>query len=422
MPYSVHKRGSKWCVIKDTDGSTIACHPTKTAAQRQVRALYANENKAFVFKAHGLRYMFLMSSNAYRDREKDILREKALRRYVREFEPNDYLFWHGGEPIGEIVAAKMAGPFLLEIAKELPNETIDLQRDPHEDPMVVERKAVWDYMENSDIAWGSSIGFGYHKGDEHDHLFERIWKVETSLLPLDKAANSLTPSFIIGGKPMSEAVKEERRNLWQKLVGQKPASEIEAALEGVKAALDASGLERKEFDAAKVKGLLEDTHEAIAAKIGELTDDAEKVDAITNYIISELMGTATEIADETMPMEEMQDGEDEEDMPVAMMELAEQVKALATEAQDVQEENKELIKAFIDISGIVKEQATKEAERLETVNNIVTRLEAVEKMMALTPRAASSAKETAVENAAVKNELDKGLRGQKMQLGAAVKE
>ena len=417
MPYSIRKRGDKWCVIKDTDNSTVACHGSKNQAERQIRALYASETKSFVFKANERRYMFLISSNAYRDREGDIVKEKALREYVDHFKPTPHLFWHGGDPIGEIIGAKMVGPFLLELSQELPDEEIDLKRYDDEAPMLVQRKAVWDVMENGTIAWGASIGFAHQQGDEQDHEFERVLKVETSSLPLTKAANGITPSFVIGGKPMSETTKKDRRNLFEKLLGKGPVNELEAAIEGMKAALDKSGLERKEFDVKRVKGLLEDTHEAIAAKIGELTDDAEKVDAITNYIISELMGTAAEIVDETMPVEEMQDGEDPEDeqLPEMMMELGQQIKALAQESSDVQNEMKELIPAVVDIAHAftVKE---KEVEALEA------RLLKIEKLMALTPRPASTAKETAVDNAVVKNEIDKSLRGQKTVLGIPVKE
>ena len=49
MPWHVGPQGggtcgpSQWPVIKDSDGSTVGCHPSKKAAQAQVAALYANE-------------------------------------------------------------------------------------------------------------------------------------------------------------------------------------------------------------------------------------------------------------------------------------------------------------------------------------------------------------------------------------------
>lgn len=45
MPYSVRKRGSKWCVYKSSGGASLGCHDSKAKAQRQQRALYAKERK-----------------------------------------------------------------------------------------------------------------------------------------------------------------------------------------------------------------------------------------------------------------------------------------------------------------------------------------------------------------------------------------
>lgn len=46
MPWKVMKRDEKWCVIKEDDGSTVACHDSEGEADDQVKALYASENKA----------------------------------------------------------------------------------------------------------------------------------------------------------------------------------------------------------------------------------------------------------------------------------------------------------------------------------------------------------------------------------------
>lgn len=49
MPWHVEKGGgtcsaSQWAVIKDSDGSTAGCHPTKAKAEAQMAALYAAED------------------------------------------------------------------------------------------------------------------------------------------------------------------------------------------------------------------------------------------------------------------------------------------------------------------------------------------------------------------------------------------
>ena len=46
MPWSLSKRDGKWCVIKDADGITVACHASRAKARKQQMALYANETSA----------------------------------------------------------------------------------------------------------------------------------------------------------------------------------------------------------------------------------------------------------------------------------------------------------------------------------------------------------------------------------------
>jgi hypothetical protein len=53
MPYSVRKKGSEWCVIKDSDGKSMGCHETRAKAERQRRALYASEASAQDVRAEG---------------------------------------------------------------------------------------------------------------------------------------------------------------------------------------------------------------------------------------------------------------------------------------------------------------------------------------------------------------------------------
>lgn len=46
MPWSIKKRDDKFCVIKDSDGSTEKCHDTREQATKHMRALYASERSA----------------------------------------------------------------------------------------------------------------------------------------------------------------------------------------------------------------------------------------------------------------------------------------------------------------------------------------------------------------------------------------
>jgi len=46
MPWHIESRGDEFCVIKDDDGENEGCHPTREEAERQMRALYSNEDAA----------------------------------------------------------------------------------------------------------------------------------------------------------------------------------------------------------------------------------------------------------------------------------------------------------------------------------------------------------------------------------------
>jgi hypothetical protein len=146
--------------------------------------------------------MVIRSSNAYEDREQEIVRQKALQGYVdaswkdNEFVgDNTLLVWHAGDPIGDIIYAETVGPFLLEVARERPNAIVNLadEGEPRIDTTV---KVVWDALE-MDSELGASIQFGYVTSDRKDGVYEVIYKIETSVLPRWAAANIITDSEII---------------------------------------------------------------------------------------------------------------------------------------------------------------------------------------------------------------------------------
>lgn len=157
-----------------------------------------------LFKENGQRYMLLISSNAYKDREDEIVTQKALEEHVANFNPeanHPVLIWHGGDPIGQVTEAKMYGPFLVEIVKELPDQPVNLARGKNTPPYPSTVKAVWDGLERMKeaLALGASIGFKYKKGDELDGAFEDVKIIERSILPQEAAANAITLSAMIKG-------------------------------------------------------------------------------------------------------------------------------------------------------------------------------------------------------------------------------
>lgn len=155
-----------------------------------------------VVKATGKRRMFLVSSNPYRDREADIVKEAALQDYVRTFDGNDLKFWHTGHPIGRIVSAEMVGPFLVEEAVEADNRVIITRTPDGRGMRVTTIKTVWDELEADPGRYdAASIGFRYRLGDKgQDRAFRRIYKHETSVLPHVAAANAYTYAEVVNNE------------------------------------------------------------------------------------------------------------------------------------------------------------------------------------------------------------------------------
>lgn len=66
MPYKVEERGNKWVVVKEDDGQVMGEHDTKSEAEDQQAAIYANEKDSSASYVLGYRSGF---TDAIRDLE-----------------------------------------------------------------------------------------------------------------------------------------------------------------------------------------------------------------------------------------------------------------------------------------------------------------------------------------------------------------
>ena len=222
----------------------------------------------------GFRYLFLVTSNSYEDRDKETIRTKALQQYVdsawtvegRCLPGNPLYLWHDGEPIGDIVWADMEGPFLLEVAKERRDKPIRLTTKGTVWTSTI--KSVWDVLEQTDRAlrWGASHGFRATADDTG--TFDRIKKFETSVLPLQKAANLLTYAGVVDDMN-KDKVLENILNM--------PgfAGKFRKGMRTVKSELDKVGLAHKQADETHVKGVLDDL-DAVFADFAEQLGGADQ--------------------------------------------------------------------------------------------------------------------------------------------------
>lgn len=190
--------------------------------------------------AAGQRWMWLTTSNGYRDRDNQHVAMKALQEYVEAswtgdntafIGQNDHYFWHWKQlgSISDLMFADVWNGFLVELWREQPDNPV--------------AKAAYNFVENHpEIEWGSSQGFfGKPNGD----TFKTIMKFESTTLPRDAAANLLTLSEVL---PMS--MKSKRDAMLDQMFKEEFGIDGAAAMlhEGVnklKAALDAKGIQAK---------------------------------------------------------------------------------------------------------------------------------------------------------------------------------
>lgn len=277
--------------------------------------------------ADGARYMFIITSNSYRDREREYITTRALERYVEKSwfandvcQPNNvHLLWHDGDPIGDIVWADMQGPFLIEVSKERSNQLIQLSK---------EHKAyirdVWDYIEaHPEENWGASHGFQYEEKRinpaKDEAIYDEINKFETSTLPLENAANALTFSGVIMDK--------DRNALLDKMLGTAGAAEeLRKGVQGIEKKLDAQGVEHKSIekpDETVVKGLIDTIQAKTDAYISALVDNAPAglSAQVAQMVISALAGAVAEEPTDEPADEAAAEGEAAGQPSMAMMAL-----------------------------------------------------------------------------------------------------
>lgn len=217
--------------------------------------------------------------------------------------------------------------------------------------------------------------------------------------------------------------QDKRRNFITRMFGQKTSDELAEALQQLQTALDGVGVDRKEYNGERSKAILEDLATQIDDLLGTITDNPPE--ELRNQIIALVMGAVADtgmVEDQPEQMaEDVPPEEEDQPMPEQMMELTEQVKALAKESTAIYEDMAEFIPAFIAAAKSVQELVplVKQAGRIE---DIAERVKALETAYRQRPRQASQSAETLVENDKLLAEMKKGTEGVKMVLGVPVKE
>jgi len=222
----------------------------------------------------GRRYMFMITSNGYQDRDNQHVATKAIEQYVDSCwqtedhfnGKNAHYIWHMKElgSISDLMFADVWSGFLVE-----------LWREQMDNPIA---KGFYNYVEkHPEMEWGASQGFFGSKADAQTGVFKSIVKYESTTLPRAAASNVLTLSEVL---PMEKSKRDQFLNAFMK---------EEFGIE------DAAGLLKQGTD--KLRAAMQER--GIQAKaVGDEHETVRKARAEALQQSAELMLSLVEVQDE----------------------------------------------------------------------------------------------------------------------------
>lgn len=208
--------------------------------KRQAREESEKEAGLSVFKDASGRYRWvLLSSNAYRDRDGEIISTKALAQDVARADADgDYgplRWWHmPGMDIGDCDFNALSGRVLVE-SGTFRNEAIG--------------EAVFKSQQNLQ----ASIGFRHpHTEPDREKVYNAIRRFERSLTPRGRAANPYTMLVVKQGERMNE----EKLEALKALIGEDGINAIVAQVQATQKAAESAGVAFKEASEETEAGAL----------------------------------------------------------------------------------------------------------------------------------------------------------------------
>ena len=206
MPYEIKPENNQFCIYKRGTNDRIACHDTRDSANRQIVALYANENKSTIdfiidfidqyrhiqsgFKTLNENEWIAWYSNNFEDKEHEIVSLAALKDSIEAANNGDYpmpeLWFMHLEGTRHGIAEKLflIGHFAVAIGKfdsEQDNEFVSIM------------KTWYDTQDKVTV----SQGFFYDPKKKQKGVYNWIRTREISSLPDGSEANSYTQFQIL---------------------------------------------------------------------------------------------------------------------------------------------------------------------------------------------------------------------------------
>ena len=157
----------------------------------------ADEKPAVRFKTFvsndGQPWLLTWTTNAFRDREREIFETKAIQNFVERHKDDEvkghFWFWHlPGAKFGDIKWQAMSGRFLVE-------------GGPFDDTPIGRKFAEFfseypqEHPELAPEGWGTSHGYYYTPQNLRDGVYDWFEKFETTVLPRSKASNQHSPKM-----------------------------------------------------------------------------------------------------------------------------------------------------------------------------------------------------------------------------------
>lgn len=284
-----------------------------------------------------LRLMTIVTSNSYEDREGETITSAALKAYEDSCYPGEDLFhcdnpllwWHDDDIVmGEIIGVSYSEPFLIEVARELPNPV---------------SKVLFDYAERNGHNAGASHRFGYLAKDrDPDGTFHQIFKQETSYLPeRSLAANDKTYAGVIMASPQSDKRINE---IFEPLGIKDAAAKFHAKTGEIAKELEALGISHKALPPKVVdpKPAVVEGEDVIEEEVEEDVKDGPEMDiASFSAIVNNIAGLVMDLVESQSGMLDNQLGMAKELTEIKEMRVSEKAQD-STTMKDLQDKVKAL--------------------------------------------------------------------------------
>lgn len=218
--------------------------------------MFSKKAALAIKQVDGKPWLVTYSTNAFKDREKEIFSTKALEKYVSEAEDNTdkgtFNLWHiPGTDFAKKEWQAVVGRFLIEAGPFLDDE--------------LGQKALAFFTDNPDghkdlapEGWGCSPEYRYLPEERKSGVYENIWITRTSVLPRLAAANIWTKGSV------EMALSEQQKAAAVKIFGEDNAAKIIGGAEDATKDLEQAGVAHKGDTSVVID--VDAVAEAVAAK------------------------------------------------------------------------------------------------------------------------------------------------------------